>query len=94
MSGHTQVMLREPFTGREVGIDEDLVPVIERLWARGIETVGSCQGHPGIDKAVICFAEPQGLECAPDEWLEGHGYFNLDHDDPKDQDAIDRVIDE
>jgi hypothetical protein len=88
---HPQVMLRDPFTGHEVGIDEALVPVIERLWAAGIETMGSCQGCPGITLAQIGFAEPKGLESAPDEWLDEHGYFDFDEDDPGAVAELDRV---
>jgi hypothetical protein len=55
-------MLRDPFTRREVGIDEGLVPSIERLWVLGIETTSSCEGIPVYDRAVICFAEPRDPE--------------------------------
>jgi hypothetical protein len=62
MSHHSQAMLRDPFTRGTVGIDEGLVPVIERLWALGIETTSSCEGIPVYDRAVICFAEPRDPE--------------------------------
>jgi hypothetical protein len=66
---HDEVMMADPFTGRQVGIDEGLVPVIDALWNRhGIQTAGSCQGCPGISLALIVFAEPRGYEENPDGW--------------------------
>jgi hypothetical protein len=62
MSGHKQQAVANPFDGRQVDVDEELVPVLENLWSRDIETVSSCQGHPGYDMAVICFADPRGYE--------------------------------
>lgn len=42
MSRHTQVEAK--FNGREVHVDEEMLPVLELLWARGIVTLFSCQG--------------------------------------------------
>jgi hypothetical protein len=79
VSYHTEVMLTDPFTGRNVGIDEELAPVIKQLWALGIETTSSCQGPPLYDRAIICFAEPIGFDESPDSW-------EVDADDPADWD--------
>jgi hypothetical protein len=70
MSGHISTDLLDPFTGRMVGIDNNLIPIIETLWALDIETTGCCEGHPGYGDAVICFAEPDSdrFEEAPEGW--------------------------
>jgi hypothetical protein len=70
MSGHAQTDLLDPFTGRTVGIDNRLIPIIEALWALDIETSGSCEGHPGFGDAVICFAEPDSdrFDESPEGW--------------------------
>lgn len=54
MSGHEALDLVDPFTGRTVGIDVEIVPVISGLWSLGIRTASCCQG--GVLPAVICFA--------------------------------------
>jgi hypothetical protein len=87
MTGHQEVPMRYPFTGGTVGIDAGLVPVMEQLWARGIETVGCCQGNPGIFLAVICFREPRGWWESPDCW-------DVDEDDPEDEKRWDEAAEE
>jgi hypothetical protein len=52
MSVHPQVALRSPFSGYDVDIDMALVPVIERLWALGIETTGSCHAAGMADASA------------------------------------------
>ena len=66
-SYHHEIGMLDPFTGRVVGIDEGMVPVIERLWALGIETTGCCQDLK-YDCAVVSFAEPKGFDESPDYW--------------------------
>jgi hypothetical protein len=68
VSVHPETRLRDPFTGRLVGIDTELVPVIEALWAHGIETNSSCQGPPVYDQAMIYFAEPKDYSESPGYW--------------------------
>jgi hypothetical protein len=84
MSHHRQRKIRDPFTKRKVGIDEDLVPIIKRLWALGIETTSSCQGPPVYDRAVICFAEPKWFYQSPNCW-------SPKGDDPNDVALYDHV---
>jgi hypothetical protein len=82
MSGHAQTDLLDPFTGRTVGIDNTLIPIIEALWALDIETTGSCEGHPGYDNAVICFAEPDSdrFEEAPEGWDQPDDPYSPEYD--------------
>src|ERR1022692_3990686 len=42
---HPFVLL--PYKGKEVEIDVDLAPLIQKLWALGIDTFDCCQGDPG-----------------------------------------------
>jgi hypothetical protein len=59
---HPTLPLVDPFRGCTVGIDEEMVPIIEALWSLGIETSECCQGFPRTlippdgYPAVICFA--------------------------------------
>jgi hypothetical protein len=70
VSLHPEVDLVDPFTGHVVGIDEEMVPIIEALWSLGIETSECCQGFPrelippNGSPAVICFAAVGRM----DEW--------------------------
>jgi hypothetical protein len=57
VSPHPAVDLVDPFTGRVVDIDIEMVPVISSLWSLRIRTSSCCQGWPGeVPSAVICFA--------------------------------------
>jgi len=47
MSTHTQVTLKDPFTGKNVKIDAAIVNLIKVLWACGIQTSMSCQDTQG-----------------------------------------------
>src|SRR5689334_6162526 len=80
MSGHKQQPVANPFTGRQVDIDQALVPVLENLWSRDIETISSCQGHPGYGMAVICFADPRGYDENPDAPDDPDDWSNADMD--------------
>jgi hypothetical protein len=55
MPGHPTRPLVDPFTGRTVGIDVEMLPIISSLWALGIETLECCQGDPGGLPAAVCF---------------------------------------
>jgi hypothetical protein len=73
MSRHLTRALVDPFTGRTVDIDIEMVPVIEQLWRLGIETTSCCQGWPGTDlPAVICFREPISEH---GRWMYGRSRF-------------------
>jgi hypothetical protein len=74
---HPNVELVDPFSGRTVEIDVEMVPVISVLWSLGMETSECCQGYPsgnipGLPKgspAIICFAvvgcvDPWGWLCS------------------------------
>jgi hypothetical protein len=52
---HETLDLFDPFEGRTVAIDVQMVPIISALWRLGIETFQCCQGTPGEFPAVICF---------------------------------------
>jgi hypothetical protein len=45
VSNHPTVTLQRH--GEPVEIDEGMVPLIEQLWARGIDTGGCCEGPTG-----------------------------------------------
>jgi hypothetical protein len=87
MSGHHGQPMRYPYTGDTIDIDDALVPVMELLWARGIETTGSCQGTPGIERALICFREPRGFWESPDY------PDDLDINDPADDTRYAQMLD-
>lgn len=82
MSGHAQTDLLDPFTGHTVGIDNNLIPIIEALWALDIETTGSCEGHPGFRDAVICFADPDSdrFDESDDGWDRPADYNSPEYD--------------
>ena len=40
---------------QEADIDNDLVPIIQFLWKKGIKTASCCQGLGGKEKAIITF---------------------------------------
>jgi hypothetical protein len=58
MPEHPQVPVE--VAGESFGVDEQLVPLIRALWARGFRTVASCQGQTGT--ALI---DPEGGWCPP-----------------------------
>lgn len=41
---HVEVPVTHP-DGRVIGIDTDVVPLLEAMWSTGINTINSCQGH-------------------------------------------------
>jgi hypothetical protein len=43
VSKHPARRIRDPATGYSVDIDDEIVPLIQALWAGGYETIGSCQ---------------------------------------------------
>lgn len=43
-SGHPQIPIVEPRSGRLIDVDVELAPMIEHLWRAGIETMHSCSG--------------------------------------------------
>ncbi|WP_152514125.1 hypothetical protein [Nocardiopsis valliformis] len=56
--------LRTP-QGAQVPIDEDLVPLITRLWELGIRTRSSCQ-----DYGAMLAASPPGLAAGDRRWID------------------------
>lgn len=48
MIEHEQVSITNPQTGRQVDVDEQIAPLIKRLWACNIKTTMSCQDIEGI----------------------------------------------
>jgi hypothetical protein len=50
---HKTVDLVDPFTGRTVAIDVQMVPIISALWALGMQTSGCCQGESAETAAQI-----------------------------------------
>ena len=50
---HPALPLLDPFTGRTVSIDVEMVPVISSLWTLGMETLSCCQGESAETTAQI-----------------------------------------
>jgi hypothetical protein len=68
MSPHPTLELVCPFTGRTVGIDVEMVPIISALWRLGMETTGCCQGESAETAARI-----RDLAMQDPAWRAKHG---------------------
>ncbi|MFV2196177.1 hypothetical protein [Nocardiopsis sp. LOL_012] len=53
--------------GVQVPVDEDLVPLLERLWALGMRTKSSCQDYG----ALLAMSAP-GLPAGDQRWVDFH----------------------
>lgn len=55
MSGHRQVLVG--YKGQEIEVDEAIAPLLEKMWAVGIDTYASCERLNGNGDVRIWFPE-------------------------------------
>lgn len=63
MLEHKQIYIKSPWKEKEVGVDEEIVALIQELWRLGIKTTTCCQDvsggrRPGCEDVWIGF-EPE-----------------------------------
>lgn len=51
------VIVADPFTGKQVGIDACVLDEIKSLWDEGIQTCASCCGHNKVDGTIAVMPE-------------------------------------
>lgn len=69
-SFENQSIVINPFNGKKVSVDRCILPEVYNLWAKGVNTIGSCCGH---NKTVPTIVVSESESCK----MQALGYKKL-----------------